>query len=123
MMIYIVEDNDSMRIILRHFVRKQFPSVIFKESDTAEKALLEIPLLKPDLVLIDISLPGMNGIDLVRKLRDEQESMSMLVVTGHEVDLYRDKALQAGADDIVAKDDDEGFLERVNNMLKAGMES
>ncbi|KMQ52314.1 response regulator receiver domain protein [Chitinispirillum alkaliphilum] len=116
MKVYIVEDHEDMRIILKRTLKKNFPSIeIVGESETAEQALEDIPHLNPHLILVDISLPGMDGLELIRKIRPANKSMYILVVTGHEVDLYRERAINAGADDIVSKENRKNFIQKVNS--------
>ena len=103
---YIVEDNDDMRFILKRLLRKNFPQIeAFGESETAEEALVEIPSFDPNLILVDISLLGMDGIELIRRIKPQSKAASILVVTGHEIEIYKQSALSAGADAIVSKSD------------------
>jgi DNA-binding NarL/FixJ family response regulator len=101
-----------MRFILKRLLTRRISSVqIVGEGDTAEKAFAELPLLRPDIVFVDISLPGMDGIQLVRELRGL--GMRMVILTGHDVEQYRREAHAAGAAAIVSKDDAEGILQEV----------
>ncbi len=116
---YIVEDNDSMRIILKRLLKKNFPAITeVRESDNAEKALIEIPQYVPDLVLVDISLPGMDGIEMIRQLKPECQKTCILVVTGHDISLYKNASLNAGAHCIVSKFEDEELLNSIGRMLE-----
>jgi DNA-binding response OmpR family regulator len=122
MNVYIVEDNEDMRFILKRLIKKNFkPVVSIKESETAEKALLEIPIFKPDLALIDISLPGMDGIELIRALKGKS-CTCILFFTGHEFELYKQAALDAGADDIISKSEDEKLIRVIGELKKKGEE-
>ncbi len=67
------------------------------QSETAEQALNEIPKLKPDAAVIDISLPGMNGIELIKHLLAQMDSLKVLVVSRHDEELYAERAIRAGA--------------------------
>lgn len=119
MRVYIVEDNESMRIILKRMLRKNFPSIEkINECDNAEQALVEIPDYRPNLVLVDISLPGMDGIELIRILKPKCKFICILVVTGHEVELYRPAALEAGADDIISKSEGEKLISAVRSLME-----
>lgn len=116
--IYLVEDHDDMRLILKKMIVKRLTGIEFVgESTTAEQALEEIPRLHPDLVLVDISLPGMDGIELIRRLKPRCKSLYMLVVTGHDVERYKQAAMEAGADGIVSKSDVEQLLEAIRELL------
>lgn len=111
MKVYIIEDNDSMRYILKRLLTKNFCFITdIRESASAEEALKEIPTFCPDLLLVDISLPGMDGIELIRSLPTKPRVLKSLVVTGHEIELYQRSALEAGAQGIVSKYDDEQLL-------------
>lgn len=119
MNVYIVEDDESMRMILKRLLRKNFPSVTrVGESESAEKALENIDTFSPDLVLVDISLPGMDGIEFIRRLHNEQKKICILVVTGHEIELYEKQAYAAGAHGIVSKTDDKQLLETIKMLLE-----
>lgn len=116
---YIVEDNESMRMILRRLLKKNFPSFTeIGESGTAEKALEEIPLFKPNLILVDISLPGMDGIEMIHRLKPDCQKTCILVVTGHEVHLYEEASLKAGAHCIVSKSEDEDLLNAIKDLME-----
>jgi DNA-binding NarL/FixJ family response regulator len=118
MKVYIVEDDDSMRIILKRLLRKNFRSITaIGESESAEKALIEIPSFSPDIALVDISLPGMDGIEMIRKLKSIYQVIYILVVTGHDISQYREAALSAGAHGIVSKMDDEELLSAIGKLL------
>jgi DNA-binding NarL/FixJ family response regulator len=119
MKLYIVEDDEDMRFLLKRILKKNFPSITeFKESVTAEQAINEIPEMNPDLVLVDISLPGMNGIELISKLKPTCNYICILVVTGHEVEIYKHAALEAGAHGIVSKSDTDRFLDYVKKLIE-----
>ncbi|MBD3315378.1 MAG: response regulator, partial [Chitinivibrionales bacterium] len=96
--VYIVDDHDDLRFALKYRLkRKCRTTTIAGESPTAEKALSEIPNLNPEIVLTDITLPDMNGIELVRRLRNQCPDTFIMVVTGHEIERYRAEAMNAGA--------------------------
>lgn len=116
---FIVEDDESMRIILKRLLRKNFPSIKeYGECESAEQALNQIPAFRPDLMLVDISIPGIDGVELIRRIDKKEKRIRILVVTGHEIDIYKQAALNAGADDIVSKADDRKFLALVAELLE-----
>lgn len=104
MKVYIVEDNALIFDIYNDmFVNFFSHHQVCGHAESAEQALLEIPNLCPDLFLIDISLPGISGIDFVRQIRPFCQHAKMIIVTGHDLEEYREAALQAGADTILSK--------------------
>lgn len=123
MKVFIVEDYESMRIILKRLLKKNFSSITsIGESETAEEALEEIPKFNPELVLVDISLPGMDGIELIRRVVKKCMTICVLVVTAHEVEFYKDKAIEAGAHGIVSKTDFEELIDMVGVFMKKSKE-
>lgn len=118
MKIYIVEDDDNMRLILKRLLKKHFQNIEVKESATAEQALDEIPQFNPDLVLVDISLPGMNGIELISSLKPKCAVICILVVTGHEVEIYKKAAFDAGAHDIISKMENVKLIQSIKELTE-----
>jgi DNA-binding NarL/FixJ family response regulator len=70
-----------------------------------------------DLVLVDVSLPTMNGIQLVSKIRELFPEMLCLMLSGHLTPFYVQRAMEAGARGYVLKDDIPGVLEGVERVL------
>lgn len=115
--VFVVEDHEDMRLLYRRLLRRSGISMV-GESATAEEALKEVPSLNPDLVVIDISLPGMDGIELVRRLREFDPVLCLLVATGHEVARYEAAAMAAGADGIVSKEETEELMAAIKQLLR-----
>lgn len=84
---------------------------------TAEEALAILPDIKPDLVIVDISLPGMDGILLITELRQIYPHLKILVATGHDPDRYLGAATRAGADGFLQKGDVAEIRSKVNQLL------
>jgi DNA-binding NarL/FixJ family response regulator len=123
MKVFIVEDYESMRIILKRLLKKNFNNITaIGESETAEEALEEIPKFNPELVLVDISLPGMDGIELIRRVVKKCKTICVLVVTAHDIEFYQDKAIEAGAHGIVSKTDFEELIDMVGILMKKSKE-
>ncbi len=118
MKVFMVEDHEPMRLIVKILMRKNYPSVTeIGESGSAEDALKQIPSFHPDLLLVDISLPGIDGIEMIRRLNSIAREMKILVVTGHEIALYKNAALEAGADDIISKSNSHDMLKSIGKYL------
>jgi DNA-binding response OmpR family regulator len=101
--ILIVEDEKEIRDLLAHYLRKE--GYVLSVAHDGESGLASIRSRKPDLVLLDILLPRMDGLDLLRKLRGDRETarlpVIMLTAKGDETD--RVVGLELGADDYIPK--------------------
>jgi DNA-binding NarL/FixJ family response regulator len=101
--VFIVENHDVVRRMLGMLIRRTPDLTLCGEAASAEAALLQIPLCRPDLVLMDISLPGMDGIELIQILHQQCPELLMLAVSGHDDTIYALPALRAGAHGYVMK--------------------
>jgi DNA-binding NarL/FixJ family response regulator len=119
--ILIVEDNEDMRFLYSALFRRMMDVEIISQVVTAEEALQRIPLEHPDLVIVDISLPGMSGIELIERMRRIDQSVKMLVVTAHDPDRYFNEARRAGADGLIAKGDAKQVVKAVKRYLDEQM--
>lgn len=95
--IYIVDDHPLMRKGMAMTLDNELEIEVVGQSETAEEALQKIPELKPDLAVVDISLPGMNGIELIKHLLNHQPELKVLVISRHDEELYAERAIRAGA--------------------------
>ena len=95
--LFIVEDHPVMRSAYTRLINHQPNFETCGEAESANQALAMIPQVHPDLVLVDISLPGMSGIELVKQLKLNAPTLPTLVISGHTDVLYAKNALQAGA--------------------------
>jgi DNA-binding NarL/FixJ family response regulator len=87
---------------------------------TAEQAIDRLPQLRADLVLIDVSLPGMSGIRLIKAVHDVNPAMPCLMLSGHVAANYVQQSMAAGARGYVLKDDIPGILEGIRQVLAGG---
>ena len=84
---------------------------------TAEEALQKLQDLDVDLVLVDVSLPTKNGIQLVAELHKKYPNLPCLMMSGHTAAQYVKRSLQAGARGYVIKENLEGILEGIQRVL------
>jgi RNA polymerase sigma factor (sigma-70 family) len=99
----IVEDLDEVRNGLEQFISLN-PEFIVKDTyKTAEEAAHEIPIQKPDIVIMDISLPGMNGIECIREIKNKVPQTQFMMFTVYENDEKVFEALKAGASGYLLK--------------------
>jgi DNA-binding NarL/FixJ family response regulator len=99
----VVEDDPALRENLIHFLRLAADLEFVSEHGSAEAALRELPALKPDVVLMDINLPGMSGIDCVSRLKARLPAVQVLMVTVYDDGDRVFKALLAGASGYLLK--------------------
>jgi DNA-binding NarL/FixJ family response regulator len=115
--IVIIEDHPVMRETYRMLFGREEALDVCGVAATGEEALELLPELEPDLAVVDISLPEMNGLQLVPLLRARMPQMRILVVTGHHEPHYEEAALAAGADAFVRKGKASAILEAIYGLL------
>ena len=85
---------------------------------SGEEAMEKLPELVVDLALIDVSLPRMNGIELVRTIKERFPELLCMMLSGHMTPFYVERSLEAGARGYVLKEDIPGVLEGIEQVLK-----
>jgi DNA-binding NarL/FixJ family response regulator len=101
--ILIVDDHPMMRQGLAQLIGAEKDLSICGESENAEHALDAINSLKPDLVIADISLPGKNGLELIKDFHAIQPDLPILVISMHDESLYAERVLRAGGRGYIMK--------------------
>jgi DNA-binding NarL/FixJ family response regulator len=101
--VFIIENHDVVRRMLAKLIDRAAGLTLCGESASAEEALLQIADCRPDLALVDISLPGIDGIKLIHILHEQYPHLLMLAVSGHDESIYALPALRAGARGYVMK--------------------
>lgn len=101
--ILIVDDHPMMRQGLAQLIGAEPDLTVCGEADNAENALGVIASLKPDLVLADISLPGKNGLELIKDFQAIQPGLPILVISMHDESLYAERVLRAGGRGYIMK--------------------
>ena len=115
--ILVVEDHMVFGKALVHLLTEKTRHNIVGLLRSGEEALAQLPNLNVDLMIIDVSLPRMNGIDLVINIREKFPRILCLILSGHLTPSYVRRALEAGARGYVLKDDVIGVLEGVQRVL------
>lgn len=101
--ILVVDDHPVFRHGVVSVISQQADLTVCGEADQASTALEAMRRLKPDLALLDISMPGTNGIELIKLMLAEQPKLQILIVSMHDESLYALRALRAGAKGYVMK--------------------
>jgi DNA-binding NarL/FixJ family response regulator len=99
----IVDDDEVIRSSLSTLLKRAPGYKLVGEYANGETALKEIPLVQPDVVLMDINLPGMKGYDCVRALKDARPAIQFLMLTVYEDSDSLFKSLRAGASGYLLK--------------------
>jgi len=118
MKLLVVEDHPQFAAALVRLLEQERDLNVLMVVDTAEEALRVIPGLLLDLVLIDVSLPKMNGIELVAHLNKIQPSLPCLMVSGHLSGVYLKRCLAAGARGYAIKDNPKGIIEGIYQVMR-----
>lgn len=105
--ILIVEDNDGFRKALRSLLSSRYPSMSFKEARDGREALNEVSAFDPDLIFMDIKLPGESGLELTEKIRAGNSEVKIIILTSHDSPEYREAARVGGADHFLTKSSSE----------------
>jgi CheY-like chemotaxis protein len=101
--VLIVEDNAFFRQLFRETLHERIPSIEIHEAADGAEAFQEIERSLPDLIFMDIGLPGENGIELTRKVKARYPNIIVIILTGHDLPEYRNASSQY-ADYFFSKD-------------------
>jgi two-component system KDP operon response regulator KdpE len=99
--VLVVDDEPAIRRFLRTSLRAEGYDII--EAETGEAGLAEIRRRAPDLVMLDLGLPGIDGLEIIRRLRDAGSVVPIIVLTSRTDEAGKVEALDLGADDYVTK--------------------
>jgi DNA-binding NarL/FixJ family response regulator len=115
--IFIVDDFPGMRAMLTLYLEKGVGLHVCGSAASGEEALSLLHGLSCDLALIDVSMPGMGGIELVRRLQAERPWLKCLIFSGHDEQRDVSQAQEAGAHGYVVKDDWEKLDTAIRQVL------
>jgi DNA-binding NarL/FixJ family response regulator len=99
----LIDDHDLMRRRLRDWLKLEFPECQVLEAASAEEAMALVQVNSPQIVLMDVNLPGMNGIQATTVLKKIAPTVPVVIVTLHDDQPYRDAATVAGASALIPK--------------------
>lgn len=117
--IIIAEDHTILREGLRALLSSQPDFEIVGEAENGRDAIRCVGEGNPDLILIDLSMPKMNGLEAIKEIKKQNSDTKVIVLTVHKTEEYILAALQAGADGYVLKDATHAELEMaITNVLK-----
>lgn len=102
--VFIVEDHAVIRQGYALVLRREPDISICGEADSGEAALLKIQSVGADVVLVDFSLPGMTGLEMIQHLQKERPELPTIVISGHEDEDFIEGILAAGATRYIVKE-------------------
>jgi DNA-binding NarL/FixJ family response regulator len=101
--VLIVEDSAFYRELLKEALLSRFPSMELCEAADGEEALQKIEASLPDLIFMDIKLPGESGLELTKKIKTQYPNINMIILTAYDIPEYREAAVQAKANYFLSK--------------------
>jgi DNA-binding NarL/FixJ family response regulator len=115
----IVEDSALYRKLLKETLHSRFPSMEIVEAEDGEEAMQSISAHPPDLIFMDIKLPGENGLELTAKIKAKHPDVIVIILTSYDTPEYREAAVQVKADRFLSKGSSskEGILALVESIL------
>ena len=117
--IVLVEDHTILREGLRALLSADPKFEIVGEADDGREAVRQVEKLIPDLVVMDLSMPRMTGMDAIREIKRRHPGTKIIALTVHKAEEYLRNTLQAGADGYVLKDaTHEELMLAIQNVLK-----
>ncbi len=100
----LVEDNVIFRESLRDSLKLRFPSMEIAEAEDGAEALEKVGFLSPNLIFMDIRLPGENGLELTEKIKKAHPEIMIIILTNYDLPEYREAAARFKADHFFSKD-------------------
>ena len=118
-LILVVDDHPIVRAGVRQLIQ-QIPSAKVEEAETGEEGYRLFQELQPDMVLLDITLPGIGGLEVLRRIRANREDAKVLMFSMHEDPVFASRAMQAGARGYITKNNAADHLVEALEKVLAG---
>jgi DNA-binding NarL/FixJ family response regulator len=118
--VVLVEDHPMFREQLAHLINKQPDMSVCAEADNGSDGLAAITRQQPALAIIDITLKGSSGLELLKDLRAQGSRIPVLMLSMHPESLYAERALRAGANGYITKEEASGKVMTAIRQVLAG---
>ncbi|MCI7791957.1 MAG: response regulator transcription factor [Lachnospiraceae bacterium] len=118
--VMIVDDHKMIREGLKKILEFEGEIQVIEEADNGQECLKKLRSAKPDIILLDINMPVMNGIETLQALKKKRKKYKVLMLTVHNEVEYLLKAVDIGIDGYILKDSDSNELKRAINTVYNG---
>ena len=99
----IVEDSITFRKTFKEALYRRFPFMVVEEAPDGAEALKSIKTFLPDLIFMDIRLPGESGLELTPRIKSKHPEIAIIILTAYDLPEYREAAYDGGADGFIPK--------------------
>jgi DNA-binding NarL/FixJ family response regulator len=103
MRVLIVDDNNEYRKLLRRILEEQQDLILVGEAPDGEEGVRLAQQLKPEVILMDIDMPGINGLQATRRIKENLADTTVLLLSALDSEAYRERAVECGADTYLPK--------------------
>jgi len=120
--VFVVDDHPIVRQGLAQLINREADLTVCGEAEDVRTALQTIEPSSPDIVIVDVSLNGPDGIDLLKTIRTRDPRLPVLILSMHDESLYAERALRAGANGYIMKQEaTERVLVAIRQILGGGV--
>ena len=118
--VLIVDDYKMTREILNDWLTERFPKIKIEEAANGIEAIKKIESHLPDLILMDIRLPGESGLELTKRIKEKYPAIIVVLLSSYESSMFNHIARQYGAAHFLSKSDisRDDFLNLVESLLR-----
>lgn len=120
--VYLVDDLTMIRAAFKSLLAKDERFTVVGDSSDARDAIARIAVVKPDVVMLDIAMPGLSGIDALPLIREVHPHVKVVMLTHHEGQTFVEQALKAGAKGYLSKDSEPAeLILAIESVLRGNM--
>lgn len=102
--VLIVEDSRTFRTLFAEALRSKFSTLLIEEATDGKEAFQKIAEAVPDIIFMDIRLPGENGLKLTHEIKERYPDITIIILTSYDLPEYRQASFDSGANCFIAKD-------------------
>jgi two-component system response regulator EvgA len=115
----IIDDQPYIRVILAQILREEGVTVL-AECSNGREGLAQARALRPDIIVLELALPGLDGMDVINRLRRVDQKTRFVVLTGCPAEFAMDRCMRAGVSAFMAKNDDPDVVRKGIRAVLAG---